>query len=105
MLAKVSEKMIGYPSTFSNWGILLLRQIYPFYSVVIYGQKAFSLSDEFRYHYLPNSVLLSSKIKSELPLFRERYVENKTLIYVCTDKGCKLPVDSVEDALKQMEGE
>ncbi len=103
MLAKVSEKMISYPSSFLNWGILLLKQVYPFYSVVIYGEKAFSLSDEFRYHYLPNSILLSSKVKSELPLFRDRSVENKTLIYVCTDKGCKLPVDTVEDALKQME--
>ncbi len=103
MTFKTVERMSSYPSYFSNYGILLLKQVYPFYSIVIYGDNADELAEEFEQYYLPNTFMLASKTKSDLPLFKDRYFENKTLIYVCTDKGCKLPVDNVKGALEQME--
>ena len=101
MLNNIKGKMISYPSSFSNWGILALYKVYPFYSVVIYGKESRARLMEMSKYYLPNIIKSGSVTKSELPLFENRFVENKTMIYVCTEKGCKLPVEKVEDALKQ----
>jgi len=101
MLNNIMEKMVSHPSSFSNWGILALNKVYPFYSVVIYGKESFSRLMELNKYYLPNITKLGSINKSELPLFENRYLENKTIIYVCTDKGCNLPVERVEEAISQ----
>ena len=40
--------------------------------------------------------------KEELPLLENKLPENKTLIYVCTNKVCKKPVEDVAEALSQV---
>ena len=51
-------------------------------------------------NYLPNVLIAASETRSELPLFKDRFVKEKTLIYVCKNKACLLPVESVEEAMK-----
>jgi len=34
---------------------------------------------------------------------KQRFVEGKTLIYVCKNKACLLPVSEVKEALTQLE--
>ena len=46
-----------------------------------------------------------SDSKSDLPLLKNRYVEEQTLIYVCKNNSCLLPSESIEDALKQIENQ
>ncbi len=36
------------------------------------------------------------------PLLKNRYNEGQTLIYVCIEGACKLPVTSANDALGQL---
>ena len=38
----------------------------------------------------------------DIPLLEGKLSENKTMIYVCTNKTCKMPVDEVGKALKQI---
>ena len=56
MLGSVREKMIKYPSAFSNWGILALNLVNPFYTIVICGENALKLARQLNEHYLPNPI-------------------------------------------------
>jgi len=37
-----------------------------------------------------------------LPLLKNKYVKGETMIYVCVNKSCKLPVSKVSDAIEQI---
>ncbi len=99
MLNQVTDKLYDYGEGFSNWAQLLLHLTYPFYEIAISGKNAENIYREFQQKYLPNTVWVSSKNESKLVLLQNRYVEGKTLIYVCRDKVCQLPVEKVEEAL------
>ena len=101
MLNNVKKKMYSYGSGYSNWGNLMMHYTFPFYEVVITGGEYKIKSDELANYYIPNKILLGASAKSDLPLFENRFT-NKTLIYVCENKTCKMPVESVEEAVKQL---
>jgi uncharacterized protein YyaL (SSP411 family) len=42
---------------------------------------------------------MGSASKEDLPLLKNKMPVNKTLIYVCTNRICKMPVEEVEKAL------
>jgi uncharacterized protein YyaL (SSP411 family) len=48
----------------------------------------------------PNKIIAAGEKESTLPLLQDRFVNGKTLIYVCENSVCKLPVEKTEDALK-----
>ena len=100
MLGPVSENMKKYPSAFSNWGIHAMNLVNPFYTIVICGDQALKLAWQFHQHYLPGTMLAASFVVSDLPIFRNRFLKGKTLIYVCAETGCQMPVETVEDAMK-----
>jgi hypothetical protein len=52
-------------------------------------------------HYNPLA-LYSGGITEDLPLLENKLVEGRTIIYVCRNNVCKLPVENVDDALGQM---
>ena len=102
MAQKMTEKI--YPSLlknlpyFSNWALLLNSYLYPAQEVVFTGQQVLKLSRDFEQNY--TTALVAGSIgKNEMPLLKERFVPTETLIYVCENKTCKLPVKSVEEAL------
>jgi uncharacterized protein YyaL (SSP411 family) len=45
---------------------------------------------------------LGTETSEYLPLLEQKFVRDKTLIYVCLEKSCKLPVEEVEKAKKQL---
>ena len=100
MLSLVKDKMMKYPSAFSNWGILALNLVYPFYSVAICGENAPQLSKELNENYIPNIQMACSTSESDLPLMKNRFINNKTLIYVCSASECQQPVETIDEALK-----
>jgi hypothetical protein len=100
MLSLVKNKMMKYPSAFSNWGILALNLVYPFYSVAICGENASQLSKELNENYIPNIQMACSTSESDLPLMKNRFINNKTLIYVCSACECQQPVETIDEALK-----
>ncbi len=101
MLNNVKDDMKQYASSYSNWGILFLNCSSPFNEIVIAGKDALEKRRELNQYYLPNKILAGSiNGNSNLSLLQQRYVEDKTLIYVCENKTCKLPVVTVEEAIK-----
>lgn len=100
MMPNISQ--INQPSFYSNWLQLLFDIIYPPYEIVVIGEDAEYKSKEIFRNYMLNNIVLASSSDSNLPLLLNKYVEGETMIYVCQNKVCKLPVTEVEDALSQL---
>jgi uncharacterized protein YyaL (SSP411 family) len=98
MIAKVYPSLLKNLPYFSNWGLLLNHYLYPAQEVVFAGKNALKLSREFEQHYT-TALVAGSLGKSETPLLKDRFIPGKTLIYVCEDKTCKLPVKTIKEVL------
>lgn len=99
MLNNVKPEIQKYGSGYSNWLDLMLNYTAPFYEVAIVGEAVLTKIFEFNAFYLPNKIVAGSSQKNTMPLLLNRYIENETLIYVCVDNTCKLPVSEVENAI------
>ena len=77
--------------------------VFPFYEVAFVGSEANELAARlFHQHPLANTILLGARKDSDLELLENKYVEGRTLIYVCLDKMCKLPVTDADRAYSQI---
>ena len=88
------------PAFYSNWLQLLVDKVHPPFEVAITGEDAKARSHEMMRTYRPNAIFLGSTEDSELPLLKYKYVEGETMIYVCQNKTCKLPVTDIASANK-----
>ncbi len=100
LLFSVKHKMKLYPSGYSNYAMLMLNQVYEFNEIVIAGKNAKSIAQELRQKAKGNYFILASEKESTIPLFENRFVDGKTMIYVCEKGSCKLPVQEVSEAMK-----
>ena len=90
----------GRSSDYSQWAKLIAIEAYSFKEVVIVGSEAKKLNKELQQNYLPNVLFQISEKESEMPLLKDRFFEGETLIYVCENKVCLMPVTKVTEALK-----
>jgi len=102
MLNNVKLEIQEYGSNYSNWLDLMLNYTQPFYEVAATGANANKKIKEINQEYLPNKIVAGSTKKSKLPLLLNRYIENETLIYVCVNHTCKLPVKNSQEAINQL---
>ncbi len=102
MLSTLVPMISEYTDAYANWANLLLHNTYPYFEIVIVGDEAKELRSGLQAKYIPNSLIIASSHESKLPLFKDRYNAEETLIYVCQNSTCKLPVNTIEAALKQM---
>ncbi len=103
MLNNVQMMMSKHGSSFSNWALLMNAVVFPHYEVVLTGAKLGSYRKELSQYFLPNCLLAGAEKQSDLPLFKNRIVENGSKIYVCQNKACQLPVNEVKEALSQIQ--
>jgi hypothetical protein len=99
MLKNIAIDIEKYPSGFANWLDLLSNYQSNYFEIVIVGSNAEALSREINNQYIPNKLVAGSLQEEDGPLLKLRYIENETLIYVCVNNSCKLPVSNSEDAL------
>lgn len=102
MLKNIEGQIPQYISGYSNWGILMLQFTQPFYEIAITGNNVFEKQSEFNKKYIPNKLFVGSTKDSKLPLLENKYVNDKTMIYVCYNKACQKPTENVDEALKQL---
>ncbi len=102
MAQHITPQFEKYPMAYANWGNLMLMKTEPFFEVAISGADAIEIMKEMQQSFQPNVLWAYSKSESKIPILEDRYVENKTLIYVCNEGVCKLPVDNSVKALKNL---
>ena len=100
MLNHVISAIPSYAEGYSNWAILLAHFTFPFYEIAVVGEDAEKIRKELNNYYLPNKIILGSKKISKLPLLENKFVQGETLIYICVNKNCQLPVRRVDEAIK-----
>ena len=103
MLKNVLPEIEKYPSGFSNWLGLLENYRNPYYEVAIVGDDAMEKTLKFKTNYLPNTLIASSTKNDSLPLLANRYMDGETMIFVCQNYTCKLPVAEIDEAKKLIE--
>ncbi len=91
----VSESIGFFPSWASN----LLYSQHPFYEVVVMGVEAKPYAKKLLEEQYANTLTLYSKEDTEeSPLFKNRFVKDETLIYICIDNTCLQPLSDIEEA-------
>jgi uncharacterized protein YyaL (SSP411 family) len=99
MVDSIVANMTTYPSGYSNWSQLMLDLTQQHLEVAIAGPEAIDLLQELQKEYLPQVVFCVGTQESNLPLLAHRFIEGKTLIYICQNYSCQLPVETVDKAL------
>jgi len=103
LFSNVKADVLKHPSFYANWASLACLLAEQPYEIAIVGNACDAIRKQFDEHFLPNALFLGGKSEGALPLLENKLAEGKTMIYVCRNKTCKLPVTTVEDALKQMQ--
>ncbi len=103
MIINVQDDIHQNIRYYSNWGGVELQFIKPPTEVAILGQNFEQLRMKMDKHYLPNSIFMGGDQEGALPLLENKLVPDRTTIYVCQNKVCKLPTTNVEEALKQID--
>lgn len=97
VLINVFPQMKTYPSAFSNWCIQLLEEVFGLNEIAITGSNSLENRIELDRSYIPNKITLGGQHEN-LPLLKGR-VDLTNKVYVCKNKTCSLPVDTISDLL------
>ena len=87
------------PSFYSNWCNLYLQMAHTPYEVAVIGDNFATKQKALMGQFLPNAFFLGGKTEGSLALLEGKLQEDRTMIYVCQNKVCKLPVEDVEKAV------
>jgi len=93
---------INYPSAYSNWLDLALTIDEQNKELAICGPKAIEYGNLINTLYLPNVIVAGSEKVSSLPFMKDRFVEDKTLFYVCQNRTCQLPTEDFQEMINQL---
>src|SRR5699024_9883232 len=97
MLSNILPHIDKYGSAYSNWCILLFENVYGLHEIALTGPDFDAFKKDFSPHYIPNKIFLGGTEKN-LPLLQDKEIA-KSKVYICRNKTCSLPQDSVEDAM------
>jgi len=100
MLLAVKDKMMRYPQGYTNWAMLMLHHQIRFCELAVAGGLAFLFRDKVNKEYLPNMVMLGAEKVSNLEMLKERFIMDRTFVYVCENKICLRPFTSPVEAIK-----
>lgn len=103
MLTSSEPFLMQHAAFYYNWFELYNKLMKEPYEIAIVGDQADELREQLSKEYLPNSLLLGGTSEGNLELLKMKLIEGKTMIYVCHNKTCQLPVDNVKGALGQMD--
>lgn len=101
MLVQMREALVRFPTSFARWARCFTALTFPGPEVAIIGASWPSKVQELQKEYWPNRLVMASDAPDEsFPFLAGRQAaDHKTLIYVCENYSCRLPVQSVPEAL------
>jgi hypothetical protein len=98
MLLAMDSQVKSHPSAYANWASLALTVASEQLVVAVTGNDAATVIGKLKAKILPGTLIFGSRVESNLPYFENRYVEGKTLIYICSGTFCLAPVETAEEA-------
>ncbi len=102
MLLNMKESIERYPSSFSQWAVALMNEVFGIPEIAVVGKQAFQKAQAIHQIFLPQKVMQVAKSElTQFPLLEGKGNGKDTLIYICRDYACQKPVKEVEE-LKQL---
>ncbi|HRI23606.1 MAG TPA: thioredoxin domain-containing protein [Ferruginibacter sp.] len=99
-LVSLRTAIVNYPTSFSYWGILIMRELYGHLEIVITGSDFREERDLLLRHYLPNKVLqCAHQENGSFPMLRGKNYREKTSFYFCKNYQCQAPVFELGELL------
>jgi uncharacterized protein YyaL (SSP411 family) len=105
MLIRLHDDMMQHGSSYSNWLNLGLDFNAKFYEIAVVGKDAKEKVKALNKVYIPNKIISGDTKASKLPLLEGKFMKDMTMIFVCINNSCKLPVTEVSEALSQIKSE
>jgi uncharacterized protein len=103
MTGDISSQMFRYSPGFSNWARLMIHNVYPFFTFVICGPEAEKRVREIKMNFIPGMAIAATiNENKEIPVLMNRFKNDETWYYVCSMGQCKLPVNNIDEALRQI---
>lgn len=102
MLKAKQAQMGQYPTGNHAWLRLASLINQGVLEVAVVGKSYQSALREMQKSYLPNVLFMGTVKEENLELLEHKYISGKTMIYVCKQKSCRLPVETPRKALVQI---
>jgi uncharacterized protein len=102
MLSLLHNQMLKGVDYYTEWCFLSGWYSYGTNEIAIVGKEALKKNRELQKAYLPQALFLGSEGEENLPLLEDKNAAGNTLIYICTNRTCKLPVEETTLALRQL---
>ncbi len=99
MLSNIVDDLFANGRYYANWGIVMLNHLTPQPELAIAGTNAERFRKQLERNYFPEIILAGSSGSSELPLLRNRQLNDSTLIYVCENYACNMPLKTIDEAV------
>ena len=96
MFLSFSKLVVDFPSSFGNWLSLMTDKISGTKEIAVVGSDYLKFTDEINSLFMPNKLIMAARTgDSDLPLLAGKEAGENTLIFLCENYSCKLPVDSL----------
>ena len=102
LIKAIKQSAVQNPIYHSYWLIAATYLSFSYFEIGIIGEEYVKKKDEISSQYIPNAVLFGSKQIGSLDILKDKYLEGKTIIYVCENNVCRLPVENINEAIKQI---
>ncbi|MCW5516214.1 thioredoxin domain-containing protein [Muriicola sp. Z0-33] len=102
MFGTIQETIQESGHNHANWLNMPLYFNKPFYEIAVVGEKYEEIVRTLQANYLPNTVFAATAGTSQLSLLQNRLEEGNTLVYVCQQGSCKLPVTTPAEVMEQI---
>ncbi len=102
MVGTIAGRPVQNAPFFASWFTMAGLLANGTHEVAIMGKESMKKNLELQKSFLPDCLFMGSDDKEDLPLLENKLVENRTMVYVCTNRSCKLPVEETEKALEQL---
>lgn len=99
MLKLMQDEWVRATPWYSRWAMVHFEAFYGGAEVAVLGPHADEIRGRLLAGYHPFVLIAASKQPSDLALLQSRFEEGQTLIYVCRQKTCSLPLHDFKDAL------
>lgn len=103
MLRNVQGNFSEQAQNHANWMQLALYMNQPFYEIGVVGSTYQDTSLKIGAAYLPNVLIAGTEKEGTLGMLKNRFQEEETLIYVCMEGVCKLPLHKPVEALEHVQ--
>ncbi|SMD37073.1 hypothetical protein SAMN04488029_3224 [Reichenbachiella faecimaris] len=102
MVANMEREFAEQPSFYSNWARLYGLMGQQHFEIAVVGKEAQTKKLALAKPFVPNKILLGGATEGTLELLDGKLSEGQTLIYVCENKSCLLPVGEAQKAMEQI---